>query len=538
MKKDKGINALPISEAERMKKRASIQNPHLVKLIMSIVCCTMMSGAALDAANFSVTNVQDHGPGSLRQAMFDATSGDSITFTSTMMGTISLESPLPWINGDLLIEGPLLGNVIIDGNNQHQIFFANQGTISITHFTLTGGLSKGGDGGSASAGCGGGAAGLGGGIFVNSNAHVTLTDVSIIECGAQGGDGGGLTSIYTAGTGGGGGGGYNGGRGGNGGANFGLGGGGGGGGGFFSEGGNAMEGGGGGGGVTAEIDQQTLSGNAQSASGPQGGDGGTGFSGPAANGGVNGFPGSNANLLTGGGGGGGGGVTQSVLIGGNGGTGGAIGGGGGAGAGAKGGLGGTGGDFGGGGGGAGSIFAKSSARGGYGGFAGGGGGGAGGPVDYAGGHGARGGFGGGGGGGGPENFGGSGGADLGGNGGDNCGGGGGGAALGGGIFVRSNGTLTMVGGLLASNSVVGGLGGDNDNPGKNGKGKGRDIYVMKSAVVFLEGVFTAERRGFDIRGEGTVVMDSTSAEAPVETDEDNSLQIMTKDAWECSRNKN
>ncbi len=198
----------------------------------AIVCMGMMGTTIVEAVNLGVTNIRDSGPGSLREAMFNAKSGDSIIFAPTLMGIISLESPLPWINGNLTIQGPLLGNVAIDGVNEHQIFFANHGTISISHFTLTNGFSKGGDGGGSAVGNGGGAMGAGGGIFVNTNAHVTLKEVSLFYCSAQGGDGAAFSNIYTAGTGGGGGGGYNGGLGGDGGPNFGVGGGGGGGGGL------------------------------------------------------------------------------------------------------------------------------------------------------------------------------------------------------------------------------------------------------------------------------------------------------------------
>src|SRR5690348_1967620 len=112
-----------------MKKR-SIQSSCLSRFMTVFACTALMGASGMHALNIAVTNVDDHGSGSLREAMFGAQSGDSIVFAPTLMGIISLESPLPWINGDLTIQGPLLGNVSIDGNNQFQIFFANEGTIT------------------------------------------------------------------------------------------------------------------------------------------------------------------------------------------------------------------------------------------------------------------------------------------------------------------------------------------------------------------------------------------------------------------------
>lgn len=528
----------------KQSKIKSIQKSWLATVIIGMA---MASCSMVHAAQLTVTNIGDSGSGTLRDALYRAVSGDTITFAPTLMGVISLNSALPWINGDLTIQGPLVGDIVIDGVNQNQIFFANQGTISISYLTLANGMSKGGNGGTSAAGNGGGALGAGGGLFVNSNAHVTLDHVTFMHCGAQGGVGGAFSDIYTVGVGGGGGGGFMGGDGGNGGANFGVGGGGGGGGGFRSNGGNGMDGGGGGAGLTAVVSQQNHFGNAMDASGPQGGNGGSGFTIAQAHGGIHGFSGDNANPTNGGGGGGGGGVLVATDNGGHGGMGGAVGGGGGGGGGKKGGLGGTGADFGGGGGGGGSVTSWTSARGGFGGFGGGGGGGAGGVVGRPGGHGARGGFGGGGGGGGPDKEGGGGGAGLGGAGGPDCGGGGGGAALGGAIFVKSGGSCTMTKCQFAYSSVVGGLGGQNANPGRNGKAKARDVYIMKSAVVFFDAATAQSAKSLDLHGEGSVVQDEDSM-TPMsysfsedQEDEDNvphSLQFFTRRQWDANQEAN
>src|SRR6187549_58231 len=60
------------------------------------------------AATFTVTNTNDSGPGSLRQALIDANAAagaDDIAFTLVPPATISLLSALPPITGPLTITG-------------------------------------------------------------------------------------------------------------------------------------------------------------------------------------------------------------------------------------------------------------------------------------------------------------------------------------------------------------------------------------------------------------------------------------------------
>jgi len=72
----------------------------------------------IKAATFTVTNLDDAGPGSLRQAILDANSSagaDTITFSVT--GTITLATNLPTITGDLTITGPGVSNLTIVGDD-------------------------------------------------------------------------------------------------------------------------------------------------------------------------------------------------------------------------------------------------------------------------------------------------------------------------------------------------------------------------------------------------------------------------------------
>ena len=81
-------------------------------LLSTLLFC--ISAMPADAATITVTNTNDSGPGSLRQALVDANDGDTIAFAVT--GTIILTSEGTAIdrNGDL--SGPGADQLSIDGN--------------------------------------------------------------------------------------------------------------------------------------------------------------------------------------------------------------------------------------------------------------------------------------------------------------------------------------------------------------------------------------------------------------------------------------
>ena len=86
-----------------------------------------------------VTTNADNGPGSLRQALLDAQSGDTIQFNASLANkTIVLTSGQLEIpnNKDLIIDGAGAANLTISGNNQSRIFHLNSGFVSQTQLTL------------------------------------------------------------------------------------------------------------------------------------------------------------------------------------------------------------------------------------------------------------------------------------------------------------------------------------------------------------------------------------------------------------------
>ena len=440
----------------------------------------------LSAATFTVTNTNDSGTGSFRQAIINANGSTDttniISFVNAAQIT-TLNSSLPPITASgLTIQG-----------NENDIFCTGQGLVYLTEHATSPGLNiqqlnvafanmTGATGGTGSGG-GGGGLGAGGGLFVSPGIDVTLTEVSFNNCSVTGGRGGSGSTTTATPTGGGGGAGY-GGAGGT--AIVGSGSGGGaGGGGLFTVGGNSASESGGGGA------SDTLPGNASSgftggagANGSSGGVGGAGGTQSNLNGGngtgTGGGGGGSTNvaqLLGGSGGnsnygGGGGGFSSSVT--GNGGTSSALyGGGGGAGGsddpgGSFNGTAGGGSRYGGGGGsGSAKVTMFGTGRGGSG-FYGGAGGngintGASASTSFLGGSG------------GVSNFGVVGGA------------GGGGAGLGGAIFFDGQGTGKTLfleqPGSFSSNSATGGVQGAVGNGGTAGQGLGGDIFFPSGDFV-------------------------------------------------------
>ena len=131
----------------------------------------MRARDALPANIIVVTNTNDSGPGSLRQALAVANDGDIINATG-VSGTILLTSGELQINHNVTIDGPGAQNLAVNGNATFRVFENFASNVTISGFTVTNGLPPIGDNNG------------GGGIL--SHGGLTLIGTSILNNNAGG----------------------------------------------------------------------------------------------------------------------------------------------------------------------------------------------------------------------------------------------------------------------------------------------------------------------------------------------------------------
>lgn len=140
----------------------------------------MAAAPAAQAATFTVTNLDDAGPGSLRDAIDQANAlagPDTIDFQAGLAGGIVLTSGELAIKDSVDIQGPGASVIAVSGNSSSRVFYLYNGSalldVTISGLTVTGGDTA-----------------SGGGIFDNDE-NLVLDGVTITGNQASG-DGGGL----------------------------------------------------------------------------------------------------------------------------------------------------------------------------------------------------------------------------------------------------------------------------------------------------------------------------------------------------------
>ncbi len=111
----------------------------------------------------SVTNFNDNGPGSLRQAIETASSGSVITFASNLKGTITLTGGELKITRNLTISGPGASILAVSGGNTNGVFYVSK-NVFVTIIDLT---AKNGN------------AAFGGGIHIENGGTLVLINSTI-----------------------------------------------------------------------------------------------------------------------------------------------------------------------------------------------------------------------------------------------------------------------------------------------------------------------------------------------------------------------
>src|SRR5262252_8501470 len=120
----------------------------LIAIVAAFVGFAISGVQSARAAAFNVTNTNDSGTGSLRQAILDANStpgADTINFSVT--GTILLESVLPNLADDVTISGPGANALTVQRDSAasaFRIFTINSGkTVTISGLTIMNGSAIG-----------------------------------------------------------------------------------------------------------------------------------------------------------------------------------------------------------------------------------------------------------------------------------------------------------------------------------------------------------------------------------------------------------
>jgi hypothetical protein len=135
-------------------------------------------------STFTVTNLLDSGAGSLRAAIAEASSGDTIKFANGLHGTITLKSGELLVNDSITIDGPSARELAISGDDSSRVFeIAASQNVSISGLAIIDGEVDGANGG---------------GILIDAGATLGLNHVIVAKNSADAnssglyGDGGGI----------------------------------------------------------------------------------------------------------------------------------------------------------------------------------------------------------------------------------------------------------------------------------------------------------------------------------------------------------
>lgn len=134
--------------AERRRRRAA----RVALLASTITGSAGLLATGAQAATYTVTNTDNSGAGSLRQAIADANLGygaDTIDFQSGLTGTIAISGSGLEITDGVTIEGPGAGALSVDGGDAVRIFDFDDagGDLSISGLTVADGLAPNGEDG-------------------------------------------------------------------------------------------------------------------------------------------------------------------------------------------------------------------------------------------------------------------------------------------------------------------------------------------------------------------------------------------------------
>jgi Right handed beta helix region/Calx-beta domain len=150
--------------SQRSARRIALSVARLSTTSLILAAGTGIAGSSVGfagvspASTYLVTNLNDNGPGSLRDAILQANVGvsyDLIAFQPGLAGSITLTSGAMSISESVAIQGPGAGLITIDANLQSRVFDvfnpASDIAVSLVGMTVTGGSVASSGGGIASA---------------------------------------------------------------------------------------------------------------------------------------------------------------------------------------------------------------------------------------------------------------------------------------------------------------------------------------------------------------------------------------------------
>jgi hypothetical protein len=175
--------------------------------MLSALSIWTISAALLTALIATAASAADHlvsNDAQLRAAL-NPSSGAQNGYTITFTADITLQGDLPIVQHSITVRGQ---NFSLSGQGKFRGLFVYAGTVQISDLTIKDAKAQGGNagGGVNNGGGGGGGAGLGGALFVRTGANVTINNVNLQGSSAVGGNGGDAHSsvFFNAGGGGGG----------------------------------------------------------------------------------------------------------------------------------------------------------------------------------------------------------------------------------------------------------------------------------------------------------------------------------------------
>jgi len=134
-----------------------------IPFLITLLCAAFASVQLVHAATITVTNTNDSGAGSLRQALVDASNLDTINFAVT--GTITSSNLV--VDKSVTISGPGANLLTVDGNHVYTVFYVASGqSVTITGLSIINGLSP-------------QAGGIGGGGIYNDHATLTVANCTL-----------------------------------------------------------------------------------------------------------------------------------------------------------------------------------------------------------------------------------------------------------------------------------------------------------------------------------------------------------------------